>query len=164
MKVAEIVTEITASPDGAVAGDRTIRYVEPQWDREWPEAARYPEFEQLGQDEWKQLARTGRAVTISSARGINNTDATDPGSFSQLDPHKQARALQQLDSGIVEMPIVAVYSDGWRELIAGNTRLTALLAHSGTAVVWMFDVPDAVALLATNPAAASMDMSGYNKD
>jgi len=48
------------------------------------------------------------------------------------------------------MPIVAVYSDGYKELIGGNTRLTAMMAQDGQATVWVFKVPDEVANLAEN--------------
>jgi predicted nucleotidyltransferase len=40
------------------------------------------------------------------------------------------------------MPIVARYSDGYLELIGGNTRLTAQMAKDGQAKVWLFNVPE----------------------
>ena len=49
------------------------------------------------------------------------------------------------------MPIVAVYSDGYKELIGGNTRLTAMMAKDGKATVWQFEVPDEIAVLAEAP-------------
>ena len=123
-------------------------FVLPQFDVEWDEAARYPEFVAIGKDAWIKLAKTGKAVTITDASDIENTDAADPDSFKSLDPNKQKRALAQLEKGSVEMPIVAVYSDGFKELIAGNTRLTAMMAKDGRATVWQFEVPDEVATLA----------------
>ena len=130
--------------------DGKVKYAEPQFDVEWEEAERYPEFRKIGKEAWIELAKKGKAVTIKSAKGINNTDAADPDSFKSLDAVKQGRALDQLKSGTVEMPIVAVYSDGWKELIGGNTRLTAMLAQTGRATVWAFKVPDEVAELAEN--------------
>ena len=118
------------------------KFVEPNFEFEWEEAERYPEFAKLGKDAWIELARKGRAVAINSARGISNTDAAEPDSFKSLDPAKQKRALAQLETGTVEMPIVAVYSDGRKELVGGNTRLTALMARDGQATVWAFRVPD----------------------
>lgn len=123
-------------------------FVEPQFDVEWNEAARYPEFVAIGKDAWIELAKTGKAVTIKDASDIENTDAADSDSFKSLDPNKQKRALAQLEKDEVEMPIVAVYSDGFKELIAGNTRLTAMMAEKGKATVWQFEVPDEVATLA----------------
>jgi 5'(3')-deoxyribonucleotidase len=125
-------------------------FVKPQFDVEWDEAARYPEFQKIGKEAWIELAKTGKAITIKSAKGIENTDAADPDSFKSLDPAKQKRALAQLEKGSVEMPIVAVYSDGYKELVGGNTRLTAMMAQNGKATVWAFKVPDEVAELAEN--------------
>ena len=129
----------------------TEAFVEPQFDVEWDEAARYPEFVAIGKEAWIKLAKKGKAVTITDASDIENTDAADPDSFKQLEPAKQKRALAQLEKGEVEMPIVAVYSDGYKELIGGNTRLTAMMAEKGKATVWQFEVPDEVATLAEAP-------------
>ena len=128
--------------------EEAITFTKPKLHKEWDEASRYPEFRKMGKDAWIKLADEGEAVTITSAVGISNTDATEPDSFSSLDKNKQARTLAQLKSNTVEMPIVAVYSDGHKELIGGNTRLTALMAKKIPATVWQFDVPDDVATTA----------------
>ena len=120
----------------------SIKYTTPKFEEEWKEARRYPEFKRLGKDKWVELAKTGKPVTITSAKDINNTDADKPELFKTLNPEKQARALAQLEAGNVEMPIVALYSDGYKELLAGNTRLTAMMAQNGKATVWQFNVPD----------------------
>ena len=113
----------------------------PNFDFEWSEAVYYPEFASMGKDNWIKLAKSGKQVTIHSAKDIDNTDADDPESFDSLDQDKQQRAMAQLKSGDVEMPIIAVYSDGHKQLIGGNTRLTAMLRDNGQANVWMFKVP-----------------------
>ena len=118
--------------------------VEPKFEFEWEEAVRYPEFKKLGKNKWIELAKTGKAITITSAEDINNTDANEPDAFKTLDPNKQKRALAQLKSGNVEMPIVAVYSDGYKELVGGNTRLTAMMAQNSKATIWQFEVPDEI--------------------
>ena len=130
--------------------ENEVNYLSPNFDYEWEEAERYPEFRKIGKEAWIELAGKGKAVIIKSAKGINNTDAEDPDSFTSLDKTKQGRALDQLKSGTVEMPIIAVYSDGWKELVGGNTRLTAMLAQNGEATVWAFKVPDEIAELAEN--------------
>ena len=136
---------------------RDVIYTNPNLENEWEEAARYPEFVRIGKEDWIKLAQAGKAVTIKSAKGINNTDAADPDSFKLLNKDKQARALSQIKQGSVEMPIVAVYSDGRKELIGGNTRLTATLAKYGKSTLWAFKVPDEVARLAENFA------NGHNR-
>lgn len=118
--------------------------VEPNFDFEWKEATRYPEFKKLGKDKWIELAKTGKAITITSAKDINNTDANEPNAFKTLNPDKQKRALAQLKSGNIEMPIVALYSDGYKELIGGNTRLTAMMAQNKKATIWQFEVPEEI--------------------
>jgi len=112
-----------------------VIYTKPNLENEWEEAARYPEFVRIGKEAWIKLAQAGKAVTIKSAKDINNTDAADPDSFKLLNKDKQARALSQIKQGSVEMPIIAVYSDGRKELIGGNTRLTATLAKYGKSTV-----------------------------
>ena len=142
---------VAQGQQGVAEGKKTNKaFVKPQFDVEWEEAARYPEFQKIGKDAWIELAKKGKSVTIKSAKGINNTDAADPDSFKSLELEKQKRALAQLEKDTVEMPIVAVYSDGYKELIGGNTRLTAMMARDGKATVWAFKVPDEVAKLAEN--------------
>jgi hypothetical protein len=119
-------------------------FTKPQLDVEWEEANRYPEFRKIGKDAWIELASKGKAVTVKDASDINNTDAGDPDSFKTLDPAKQKRALAQVKSGKIELPVVAVYSDGHKELIGGNTRLTAMMAKHGKGIVWQFAVPDEI--------------------
>ena len=138
---AKIVSELAE-------GNKAQSFVKPQLDVEWEEANRYPEFRKIGKDAWIELASKGKAVTVKDASDINNTDAGDPDSFKTLDPAKQKRALAQVKSGNVELPVVAVYSDGHKELIGGNTRLTAMMAKQGKGTVWQFEVPDEVAELA----------------
>ena len=119
-----------------------VSYRIPNFNYEWEEAIRYPEFKKLGKQNWINLAKKGKEVSITSAKDINNTDANNPDAFKKLNKDKQKRTLAQIDSGTVEMPIVAVYPDGYKELLGGNTRLTALMSKNGKATVWMFDVPE----------------------
>lgn len=129
---------------GVDFGKGVYESAQPNFDFEWEEAKRYPEFERLGKDAWIKLASKGKAVTITDASDINNTDAGSPESFYDLDKNKQKRALQQIARGNIEPPIIAHYSDGYKELIGGNTRLTAMMLRKGSATVWQFDVPDEV--------------------
>jgi len=121
-----------------------LSYKVPNFDYEWEEAVRYPEFKKLGKHDWIDLATKGREVTITSAKDINNTDANNPNAFKSLNKDKRERTLAQIQSGTVEMPIVAKYPDGYKELLGGNTRLTALMAKNGKATIWMFDVPEEI--------------------
>ena len=66
--------------------------------------------------------------------------------------------MAQLAHGDVEMPIVARYSDGYLELIGGNTRLTAQMAKDGQAKVWLFNVPEEL----TQGVAEGQDDNGIS--
>jgi len=123
---------------------KDITYTSPNFDNEWDEATRYKEFKNIGKEKWIALAKKGKVVEYNSktVKKINNTEAGDTKQFDKLHPEKQKRALQQISTGKVELPIVASYSDGWLELVGGNTRLTAAIKATGKGKVWQFDVPD----------------------
>lgn len=123
-----------------------IKYTDPNFDNEWDEATRYDEFKNIGKEKWIALAKTGKVVDYNTetVKKIKNTEAGDVKEFDKLDPKKQKRALQQISTGEVELPIVASYSDGWLELVGGNTRLTAAIKATGEGKVWQFDVPDSL--------------------
>ena len=109
---------------------------------------------------WVALAKTGRMVkyTKAKAKGIENTEAGQGhDGWRKLDTAKQKRALEQLYGseenitayspvpGIVELPIVVRWSDGYSFLVAGNTRFTAMTAQFGEGWVWQIDIADEVA-------------------
>jgi hypothetical protein len=121
-----------------------IAYTSPNFDMEWDEAIRYKEFKNIGKEKWIALAKKGKVVEYNTktVKKINNTDAGDTKQFNKLHPEKQKRALQQIRSGSVELPIVASYSDDYLDLVGGNTRLTAAMKVAGKGKVWQFDVPD----------------------
>lgn len=129
---------------GMTESQNSITYTNPNFDNEWDEAKRYKEFKNIGKDKWIDLAKKGKVVDYDkeSVKKIKNTEAGDVKEFDKLHPEKQKRALQQISTGKVELPIVASYSDGWLELVGGNTRLTALMKATGKGKVWQFDVPD----------------------
>ena len=99
----------------------------------------HPEFSKIGKQAWIELAKTGKAVQITDASDIENTDKQRSHS-SQTLIQQTKKSVSTLEKGNVEMPIVAVYSDGYKELIGGNTRLTAMMAKDGP-TVWQFEVP-----------------------
>ncbi len=137
----------------------------PNFDYEWGEAQRYPEFEKLGKEKWIELAKQGKIFTLTKKdiRDIHNTDAGDMGSFKKLELAKQLRVLDKLKKGEYELPIIAMYSDGWLELIGGNTRLTAMIGMQDQAKVWVFKVPDEVANLAVNENFADGKKKGKSR-
>ena len=133
------------------SGSINIKFRDPDFANEWSEINKATRGEQttlddffdLGKAKWIALAKKGRMVkySISQAKKIENTDAGNPSGFSKLLPKKQKRALNQIDSGKVELSIVANYGD-YKFLVAGNTRLTAMMKIFGEGYVWQYNVPD----------------------
>ena len=101
---------------------------------------------------WIDLAKQGKPVTVDNAMSnkINNTEAgeKDRDQFDKLDSSKRDRFVKDLVNNNIELPIIARYSDGYLELVGGNTRLTGMMSQIGQGKAWVFDVPDEVANLA----------------
>ena len=131
---------------------KNIKFKNPQFNVEWNEISDAKRGEQttlddffnLGRTKWIALAKKGRMVkyNISQAKNIENTDAGNPKAFHNLLPIKQERSVKQIFEGVVELSIVANWSDGYKFLIGGNTRLTAMMNIFGEGYAWQFNVPD----------------------
>lgn len=102
---------------------RHIRFVEPNFEYEWNEAKRYPNYFHNMHD-WMSKAKFGQVEMINCSMYLTNTDMCR-GKVKQLDPKKAKRALVAIQKGEVELPIFLKLGRRY-ELVAGNTRLTAL--------------------------------------
>lgn len=116
---------------------RRIEFTLPNFEYEWGEAARYPEFFP-NKETWLKAARSGQVQNIDCSMDIHNTDMCD-GDLDDLEPAKAARAKQALEKGIVELPIVLKLKNNY-ELVAGNTRLTALATYGLPTKAWVIDM------------------------
>lgn len=116
---------------------RKIEFTLPNFEYEWEEAARYPEFFP-NKETWLKAARSGQVQNIDCSMDIHNTDMCD-GDLDDLEPAKAARAKQALEKGIVELPIVLKLKNNY-ELVAGNTRLTALATYGLPTKAWVIDM------------------------
>ena len=130
-----------------------IEFGKPNLANEWSEVSSpdnrkmmsaYREYFRLGKSEWIKLVKKGKLAkyTKTQTKAIENTEAAITNAFKKLDKLKQERAMNQILSGKVELSIVAKWSDGFKFLVAGNTRLVAQMEAFGEGCVWQFDVPD----------------------
>tara|TARA_B110000971_G_C19978662_1_gene486250 strand:- start:745 stop:1572 length:828 start_codon:yes stop_codon:yes gene_type:complete len=119
----------------------SVTYVKPQFDVEWEEANRYPYIRKLGQNGWKELAKTGKVIKLNSdtVKKIGNTGADGSETLADLEPKKVERLKNAMDAGTIEMPIVVKQPNGSYDLVAGNTRLIGLITTYGEARVWLID-------------------------
>ena len=114
-----------------------IKYLTPDFNREWMEAIRYPEFVEMGKKGWIELAKRGKVVNYSDIKGVLGNVDLD---FHTLEPEKQKRVAALLSKGVLEYPMVVKFSDTDYDLIAGNTRLAGLVKMGYNPKLWVVDL------------------------
>jgi hypothetical protein len=119
--------------------ESTIRYTHPNFDSEWEEAQRYPEFVEMGRLEWIKRGKAGYVVNYSQIKDILGNVDLD---FNGLHPIKKKFVLQYIKDGLVEHPIVVKFSDTDYDLVAGNTRLSGLVKFGHDPKLWVVDISD----------------------
>jgi len=119
--------------------ENNIRYIHPNFDSEWEEAERYPEFVEMGRLEWIKRGKAGYVTDFNSIKDmLGNVDLN----FNSLEPKKIKFVKQYIQDGLVEYPIVVKFSDNDYDLIAGNTRLSGLVYYGYNPKLWVVDISD----------------------
>lgn len=114
-----------------------IKYLTPDFNREWMEAIRYPEFVEMGKENWIKLAQKGKVVNYSDIkRVLGNVDLD----FHTLHPDKQKRVSQLISKGVLEYPMVVKFSNTDYDLIGGNTRLAGLVKGGYDPKLWVVEL------------------------
>ena len=73
---------------------KEIQYTKPNFANEWEEAMRYPEFEDMGKEEWIKIASQGKPESFSKIRKVlGNVDLR----FDRLRKAKRERFHQAFD-------------------------------------------------------------------
>ena len=111
-----------------------IKYTKPNFEFEWDEAKRYPEFRDAGKDSWIELAKKGYTTKYSKIKdALGNVDLN----FDGLKKEKKARFQSAFKSGKIETPTVVKFSDTDYDLIGGNTRLSGLVNNGIDPSLWV---------------------------
>ena len=114
-----------------------IQYKQPNFDYEWDEATRYPEFMKMGYDNWLEVAKEGYVTDYNSIKEmLGNVDLN----LDNLEPEKVQRVMTQLKTGSVEIPIVVKFNHKDYDLLAGNTRLATIVKGGGNPKLWVVDI------------------------
>ena len=116
---------------------QTIQYKKPNFDVEWEEAERYPEFIEMGKEEWVDLASKGYTVKYSEIKDVLGNVDLD---FDNLENDKKSRFNQAYESGKIEMPLVVKFSDNDYDLIGGNTRIAGLVNKNIDPTLWVVEL------------------------
>lgn len=117
--------------------EREISYKEPNFKKEWEEAQRYPEFKEMGEKAWVEIAKKGSEIKYSSIKDVlGNVDLN----FNSLEEPKRARFEKAFAAGTIEMSIAVKFNEGDYDLVAGNTRLAGLLKKGIDPTLWVVDI------------------------
>lgn len=100
---------------------KNIKFSEPNFEAEWVQAEKVPEFRDLGKKNWASFAATGYKTTLAEIKDkIKNIECCDD------NPLKKQRVCNQIAEGKVETPIVIKLDDDSYEIVAGKTRIREL--------------------------------------
>jgi hypothetical protein len=116
---------------------KEIIYTKPNFQDEWEEAIRYPEFKQMGIKNWYDVAGQGYTTKYSKIKDVLGNVDLD---FDNLNTDKQDRFWKAYTSGKVELPIVVKFADNDYDLLGGNTRLSGLIYYGIDPTVWVVDL------------------------
>ena len=114
-----------------------IYYKQPNFEFEWDEATRYPEFEQMGKEKWIDLAKKGYTTKYSQIKDILGNVDLD---FNTLEADKKKRFQQAFEEGTIEAPIAVKFDENNYDLVAGNTRLAGLVDKGIDPLIWIVDL------------------------
>ncbi len=115
-----------------------MKYIKPNFDEEWMEALRYPEFEEMGKEGWLKVANENYHIT--SFDKIENVLSNVLLDFEILDDDKKERFKKAFKKGKVEIPIAIKFSDTDYDLLGGNTRLAGLIKNGINPKIWVIDL------------------------
>jgi len=114
-----------------------INYTKPNFEFEWDEAIRYPEFKQMGKEGWIDLAKKGYTTKYSQIKDILGNVDLD---FNALKAGKKKRFQDAFEIGIIEVPIAVKFNETDYDLVAGNTRLAGLVDKGIDPLIWVVDL------------------------
>lgn len=117
--------------------DFDIKFIKPNFDREFDEAKRYREFKGLSRKEWVDMAKNGSVTTFEKIKkNLGNIDLN----FEKLDKEKRARFQAAFKNKRIEVPIVVKFKDNDYDLLGGNTRLAGLVRKGLNPKLWLIDM------------------------
>jgi hypothetical protein len=115
-----------------------MRYIKPNFSKEWMEALRYPEFEEMGYEGWLELTSQNFVITnYKKIKDVLNNVNLD---YDSLEQEKKGRFERDFKKGRIEIPIVVKFSEEDYDLLGGNTRLAGLIKNGINPKLWVVDL------------------------
>lgn len=115
-----------------------MKYIKPNFKREWEEAIRYPEFKKIGKKQWIHIAN--KNFEIINYNEIEDVLGNVDLDYENLNSEKKKRFEKSYNIGKVEIPIAVKFSEEDYDLLGGNTRLSGLLKKGKNPKIWVIDL------------------------
>lgn len=115
-----------------------MKYIKPNFKREWEEAIRYPEFKKMGKEQWIYTAN--KNFEIINYNEIEDVLGNVDLDYENLNSEKKKRFEKSYNIGKVEIPIAVKFSEKDYDLLGGNTRLSGLLKKGKNPKIWVIDL------------------------
>ena len=115
-----------------------MKYTKPNFNREWLEAKRYPEFEEMGKENWLELAKENYDIT--NYEKIKDVLSNVDLDYDSLETNKKERFEKAFENGSVEIPMVVKFGEDDYDLLGGNTRLAGLIKNGINPKLWVIDI------------------------
>ena len=115
-----------------------MKYIKPNFNREWQEAIRYPEFKEMGKDSWVDFA--SKEYKITNYNKIKDSLSNVNLDYDSLEQNKKNRFEKSFKNGSIEIPVVVKFSKDDYDLLGGNTRLAGLIKNGITPKLWVIDM------------------------
>lgn len=114
---------------------KKIKYVKPDFEKEYSELKRYRALEDMTMDEWLELSKEGEVKDFEEIKDELKNTKFD---FDKISDEKKDRFEKHYEGGIINLPIV-IKIDGEYCLLGGNTRITGLLSKGKKPKVWLIE-------------------------
>lgn len=115
-----------------------MKYQKPNFEREWEEAVRYPEFKKMGKKKWIDTAKEN--FQIINYNEIKNVLGNVDLDYENLNSEKKKRFEKSYNIGKIEIPIAVKFSEEDYDLLGGNTRLSGLVKKGINPKIWVIDI------------------------
>jgi hypothetical protein len=140
----KILREIIRETIRKMENTNKVNFVSPNFEEEWNEANRYPEFKKIGKEGWLKIAKQGKPVSFNS---IKNTLSNVDLDFEKLEEPKKQRFKSSFEKNTIEMPIAVKFPNKKHDLVSGNTRLAGLVKKGIEPKIWVVDISNVSEML-----------------
>lgn len=114
---------------------KDMKYLKPNFQNEWQNAEKMPEFQGMKKKEWADFAAQGYQTKLNDV--IDSIQKLD---FCDICPKKRAIVQGQIADGELEIPVLAKLDEDKYEVISGKTRICELLKKNLNPPVWIVDL------------------------